>query len=278
MTVSPSYFTTMEIPIHRGRAFTEHDVKAAPRVVVINETAARKLFPDGNAVGGRVGYSKETANEIEVIGIVRDTKYSSLRDAPPPTMFRSYFQEGPGGLAVMMRTAGDPSLLVDEARGVVRQADSTLPVTSVSTQMEQFEGRFAQERLFATAYSLFGGLALLLASIGLFGLMSYSVARRTNEIGIRMALGARRGDVVRMVLGESLLLVGAGVILGLGGALAAGKFARRFVEPSLFGLGTINVAAFVAAVVLMLVVSTLAGWLPARRASKVDPLVALRVE
>ena len=278
MTVSPSYFETMNIPILRGRGFNEHDGKSAPRVAVLNETAAQKLFPDGQVIGGRLGYSPETASEIEVVGVVRDTKYSSLRDAPPPTMFSNFVQAGTAQMAAVVRTAGDPNALIDGARAVLKQVDPTLPMTNVTTQIAQIEGRFAQERLFATAYALFGGLALVLASIGLFGVMSYAVSRRTNEIGVRMALGARRGDVIRMVLGESMILVAVGVGLGLGAALGLARLAREQLAPVLFGLPPTDLAAMVAAVALMVVVSTIAGFLPARRASRVDPLAALRVE
>jgi ABC-type antimicrobial peptide transport system permease subunit len=157
-------------------------------------------------------------------------------------------------------------------RAAVRQVDPSLPLQNVTTQADQLEQRFSQERLFATAYSLFGGLALLLACIGLFGLMSYSVARRTNEIGIRMALGAQRLTVVRMVLAESMRLVGIGLAIGLVGAIAAG----RFVKTVLFELAPTDTLTFAVAIVLVLGVSVLAGFLPARRASLVDPLVALQ--
>ncbi len=274
MTVSPAFFATLEIPVVRGRNFTEHDIKGAPRVAVLNETAARKLFPDGNVLGRRVGGSREASGEIEIVGVTRDTKYSSIKDDAPPTMYQNFWQGQPGGMSFMLRTAGDPNALVAAVRAAVRQVDATLPVTNVSTETAHFEGRVAQERLFATAYSLFGGLAMVLAAIGLFGVMSYNVARRTNEIGIRMALGARRLDVIRMVLGESLLLVGIGLVLGLGTAL----FAGRYVTSVLFGLGAADVTTMAVAMLLMVVVAALAGFLPARRASRVDPLVALRYE
>jgi len=159
-------------------------------------------------------------------------------------------------------------------REVARQIDPNLRLTDVSTQIEQIERRFQQEKLFAQAYTLFGGLALLLASIGLFGLMSYSVSRRTNEIGVRVALGAQRQDVLRMVMGESMLLVAIGIVAGVIVALSAGSLVSKL----LFGLPPRDVLTILGAVAVMVVVSALAGYLPARRASRVDPMVALRYE
>jgi ABC-type antimicrobial peptide transport system permease subunit len=159
-------------------------------------------------------------------------------------------------------------------RDAVRQIDPNLPLTDVSTQIEQVERRFMQEKLFAQAYTLFGGLALLLASIGLFGLMSYSVSRRTNEIGIRMALGAQRRDVLRLVMQESMILVVIGIAAGLGIAIAA----SRLVATLLFGLPATDVITMLLAIGVMVTVSALAGYLPARRASRVDPMVALHYE
>jgi ABC-type antimicrobial peptide transport system permease subunit len=159
-------------------------------------------------------------------------------------------------------------------REAVRQVEPNLPMMDVSTQLEQVERRFAQEKIFAQACTLFGGLALLVASIGLFGLMSYAVARRTNEIGIRMALGAQRADVMRQVLVESMILVTVGVGIGVAGSLGAG----RFVSTLLFGLAPTDMLTITAATGLMIAVSALAGFLPARRASRVDPMVALRYD
>lgn len=272
MTVSPDYFATMGIPVLSGRGFTDRDTATAPKVVVINETAARTLFPRENAIGRHVGFSLEQKDSLEIVGVIRDTKYDSIRDAAPPTMYSCWEQQPkPGAMSFVIRTVSDPNSLSESVRAAVRQADSTLPIINFTTQADQLEQRFVQERLFAMAYSLFGALALLLACIGLFGLMSYNVARRTSEIGIRMALGAQRLTVIRMVLGESLFLVGLGVAFGLASTMAAG----RLVKAVLFGLAPTDPITITSAMALVLLVSAFAGYLPARRASLVDPMVAL---
>jgi predicted permease len=272
MDVSPTFFATMGIPIQRGRACSEHDDMNAPKVTIINEASARELFPDGDVLGRRIGGSFEKSNEYEIVGVVRDTKYASVRDPGPPTMYRCVLQGPVRSLNVVLRTAGDPLAMTETVRAAMREVDPTLPIQRFTSQTEQISLRFAQERLFATAYTAFGALALVLACIGLFGLMSYNVARRTNEIGIRMALGAQRRTVVGMVLGESMLLVGFGVAVGLAAALWAG----RFVKTVLYGLSANDPLTIAAAVTLITTVAALAGYLPARRASNVDPMDALR--
>ena len=272
MDVSPAFFATLGIPVQRGRAFTDHDGTNAPKVAILNEAAARKLFADGDALGRRIGESFEKSGEFEIVGVVRDTKYSSVRDPGPPTMYRCVWQQPARGLNVVLRTAGDPLAMTETVRGAMRDVDPTLPIQRFTSQTEQISLRFAQERLFATAYAAFGALAVVLACIGLFGLMSYNVARRTTEIGVRMALGAQRGTVVAMVMGESMRLVGIGVAVGIATALWAG----RYVKAVLYGLPAHDPLTIAAAVGLIAVVSALAGCLPARRASKVDPMEALR--
>jgi predicted permease len=262
MDVSPTFFATMGIPIQRGRACSEHDDMNAPKVTIINEASARELFPDGDVLGRRIGGSFEKSNEYEIVGVVRDTKYASVRDPGPPTMYRCVLQGPVRSLNVVLRTAGDPLAMTETVRAAMREVDPTLPIQRFTSQTEQISLRFAQERLFATAYTAFGALALVLACIGLFGLMSYNVARRTNEIGIRMALGAQRRTVVGMVLGESMLLVGFGVAVGLAAALWAG----RFVKTVLYGLSANDPLTIAAAVTLITTVAALAGYLPARRA------------
>jgi len=273
MSVSPKFFATMQIPVLRGRDFDERDVANPTAAVVINETAARKYFPNEDPVGQHVGQSPEESAQSEIVGIIRDTKYDSVRDAAPPTIYTAV---GPGtrSLTVMVRTAGEPAAMTETVRHALQQLDPDVPMTGITTQSDQVNARFAQERLFALAYSLFGALALLLACIGLFGLMSYSVSRRTNEIGIRMALGAQRAGVVGMVLQESMVLVAIGVGTGLAGALAGG----RYVESVLYGLTTTDVWTISSAIGATVLVSLAAGYLPARRAARVDPMVALRYE
>lgn len=211
---------------------------------------------------------------MEIVGIVRNAKYNSVRDAAPATMYVPYLQARLATTTFELRTMADPAKLVPTIREAIRQVDPNLPILTVATQIEQVERRYAQEKLFAQACAWFSGLALLIAAIGLFGLMSYTVVRRTNEIGIRMALGAHQKDVVGMVMRESLVLVVAGVAIGVTAALAAG----RFVASLLFDLAPSDSLTMSIAVVVLIVVSALAGYLPARAASKVDPTIALRYE
>lgn len=274
VVVSPSFLEVMGIPIVAGRGLTDRDNQAAPKVVVVNQAAVRQFFPGGNAIGQRFGSSLETTNQLEVVGVVRDAKYDSVRDPAPPTMYVPAAQTRFGNAILEIRTAGAPTSSATAVREAVRQVDPNLPTIDVSTQLEQIERRFAQEKVFATAYALFGAVAVVLAAVGLFGLMSYSVARRTNEIGIRMALGARSQDVVRLVLGESLMLVAAGVAIGVAIALAAGQLVAKL----LFGLAPTDIYSTAGAVLLMLMVSMAAGYLPARRASRIDPMTALHAE
>jgi len=273
MAVAPKFFDTMQIPVVMGRDFNERDAAEPDKSAIINETAAKKYWPNENPIGQRVGQNIEESGKTEIIGIIRDTKYDTVRDAAPVTIYTP-IRAGTRSLTVMVRTATDPAGLTETVRSAMQQVDPDVPMTGITTQSEQVDQRFAQERLFALAYSLFGALALLLASIGLFGLMSYSVSRRTNEIGIRMALGAERAGVVGMVLRESMLMVAIGVVIGLAGAIAGG----RFVESVLFGLSATDVWTMSAAIGATLLVSLAAGYLPARRASRVDPMVALRYE
>jgi predicted permease len=275
LVVSPNFFDVMGIPLTTGRGFTENENSAtAPKVAVINNAAAKKYFPNLNPIGQRFGSTLETRDQIEVVGLVRDAKYDSVRDEVPPTMYVPYRQARMGTPTFAVRTAGDPLAAIGAIREVVRRIDPNVPMVDVSTQMEQVERRFAQEKIFAQAYTLFGALAVVLAAVGLFGVMSYNVARRTNEIGIRLALGARREHVLRATMRESLVLVIGGVAIGVAIVFAA----SRFVASLLFGVPHNDALSIALAIAVMGGVATFAAYLPARRASRVDPMVALRYE
>jgi predicted permease len=272
--VAANFFDALQIPLLIGRTFSDRDLASAPKVAVINDAARNRFFPGEDPIGRRFGTSPETSGDIEIVGVVRDVKYNTLREPAPPTIYLPYQQNPLGSMAFEIRTAGDPVALMPAIRDAVRGVDANLPLTDMSTQLDQIERRFQQEQVFARAYTFFGGLALLVASIGLFGLMSYNVTRRTTEIGIRMALGAERQTVLQMVLRESLVLVAIGIAVGLVAAMSGG----RFVASLLFGLSPTDLMASVVAIALMLAVAGVAGYLPARRASRLDPVTALRHE
>ncbi len=278
MMVDSNFFETWGISVVSGRAFSRSDAADASQVVMINEAAARELFPGDSPIGRRVGPSYEFSSEDEIVGVVTDVSYDSLRDAAPPTVYVPYAQEmarwgGPQPVTIALRTAVDPMTVAAAVREAARNIDPDVPI-GISTEQEQIGLRAAREKLFAGACTLCGGIALALASVGLFGLISYSVVRRSKEIGIRLALGAWRTDVVRMVIGDSLALVGVGIGIGAVFVLVC----RRFVAALLFNVAPTDPASLAAAVAVMIVLAVLASYLPARRASRVDAMVQLRCE
>ena len=282
-----NYFATMEIPLLRGRGFTEKDDQQAPLVGIANQAFALKFFPNDDALGKRVRFSKP---EVEIIGIVADTKYMSQREGLKAQLYTPWRQESEviGEMNFALRTAGEPTALAATVRQIVSELDNTLPVTEVSTQRARSEATLGQERLNARLLSFFGALALLLAAIGLSGVLAYSVAQRTNEIGIRMALGADARDVLRLVISQGMRLVLIGLILGvLSGYVLErlltsqyfGKEAwQRQMAEQLYGVELTDPVTVFAITTLLLLVALAACWLPARRAARVDPLDALRHE
>ncbi|MFY9558019.1 MAG: ABC transporter permease, partial [Blastocatellia bacterium] len=274
-TVGEHFFEALEIPILLGRGLSPRDDEAAPRVAVINQMMARKYFGDENPLGRRFGFEgPETSGRIEIVGVVRDAKYTGMRAETEPTVYLPYLQSIPRQATFVVRTLGNASAMTPSIREAVHEVDDNLPLFDVKTQSQQADESLAQERLFASLSSFFSVLALLLASIGLYGVMSYGVARRTNEIGVRMALGASARRVTRMVMGESMIVVLIGVVIGLGAALAT----TRLIASMLFGLMPTDPVTIAFASMLMISVAAVAGYLPARRASRVDPMVALRYE
>jgi predicted permease len=276
--VGPGFFETMGIPIVLGRSIGARDSETSPKVAVVSEAFARHYFPGQNPVGRRFGFSDKNPSEIEIVGVARNAKYFSLNsdNDTGTTAYMASLQkpEYLGQMNFEVRTAGNPMNWAPAIRQVVQGLDKNVPLSQIKTQTEQIDETILNERLFAKLTSFFGLLALGLACVGLYGTMSYTVVRRTNEIGIRMALGAQKRRVLGMVLKESLLLVAVGIALGLPLAFAT----TRLVKSFLFGLTPTDPLALLGSTLVLAAVAALAGYLPARRATRVDPLIALRYE
>ncbi len=280
MPAGPRFFATMKIPLLRGRDFNEDDTERASKAAVVNQAFVKRYFPDRDPMGQHIGFTSDPANQdMEIVGIARDAKYGSLRDETPATVYRPFAQESEVPyLYFELRTAADPLALVSAARAAVASVDPNVPLFGIETETQQIDDALLQERLFAKLAGFFGLAALLLASVGLYGTLSYSIARRTSEIGIRMALGAQRANILRMVLGETLLLVLAGVVIGIPVSLAAMRFASSVISDLLFGIKANDVSTMVLATIVLMAVAAFAGFLPARRAARVDPMTSLRNE
>ncbi len=273
LPVGPNFFETMQIPLLSGRSFTSADFlsKVSPEPVVINELFARKLFGDANALGRLFGDVDSKTPRWEVIGVVRDAKYNSLREQTAPTV---YSLLKAAGATFELRTAGNTEPLIPLVRAAVKQVNGNLLVSEFKTQTEQIDNLLYQERLIASLSSLFAALALLLDCIGLYGLLSYEVAQRTREIGIRIALGAEPRSVLRLFIRRGFALVVSGAVMGV--AVAFGL--TRYLQSLLFGVRPTDPYTFAAAIALLAIVAALACAIPARRATRVDPMVALRYE
>jgi predicted permease len=274
--VGQGYFSTMGIPLLVGRVFGPQDTESSPKIAVINETMAQWYFPGGSPIGRRFGIGDDPkhSNDIEVVGVVKDAKHESVQERPFPEAYYPYTQRVAYYYDLEVRYSGDLKATVAEVRRAVGEVDPNLPITYQNTLAEQVDQSLASESLIARLSAFFGMLAVFLACIGIYGLMSYAVTRRTSEIGVRMALGAGRSKVLWLVMRESLVLVGLGLVIGLPAALAG----DRFVSKMLFGLQPTDPVSMAGAAILLLMFAALAGYLPARKASQVDPMVALRYE
>lgn len=277
-TVGDAYFATFRIPILVGRAFAPTDTETSPRVAVVNQALVREYFPNENPIGKSFVTSgaKNEKLTYRIVGVCADTRYGSLREDPPPIFYLDYRQapEIDWGLSFAVRTRTARAVITPSLRKAVQSVDRNLPLVDVRTQQEQIDELLMTERIFANLTTGFGVLALVLACIGVYGLMAYSVARRTNEIGIRMALGARKEQVMRMVLGEAVWMTA----LGIGGGLAAALAVGRLIATQLYGLSPWDPSTLAATAGLLELVTLAASWMPASRAAEVDPSQALRAE
>jgi putative ABC transport system permease protein len=272
---SPGYFESLSIPVRRGRAFTAHDDTArSPMVAVIDEAFAQRHFPGEDPIGRGLDIGNGTDGFYEIVGVVGSVRHEGLDSSPRPTMYIPYKHEPFGAMVMMVRTHGDPAQFAGTARQLVREIDPSLPAFGIAPLSNVITQSVAPRRFSMLLLGIFALVALFLAAVGLYGVVAYAVSRRTQEIGLRMAIGAQRSDVLRLVLGSGLKLAIIGVAIGIGGALALSSY----VETMLFDIGRFDTPSYIATAAVLLGVSAVACYVPARRAMRVDPLVALRAE
>jgi putative ABC transport system permease protein len=272
-TVTPEFFATMQIPLLKGRQFTSQDTKERPGVIIVNDAMAQRLWPNENPLGKRltVGFEKQPR---EIVGVVGNIKQTTLDAEIRPAMYMPHLQSPNPSLTVLARTTGDPLTMTSAVREQVRTIDKDIPVTHIQTLEQVLAASVAQQRFSMLMVGLFAGLALVLATVGIYGVMAYSVAQRAHEIGVRMALGARTSQVLKLILKDGMALALMGVVIGLAAAFAL----TRLLTTLLFGVRPNDAATLIVVSLTLLGVALVACYIPARRATKVDPLVALRYE
>jgi len=275
--VSAAFFETMRIPLLKGREFMTSDDDGAAKVAVINETLARFYFGGADPVGKVVWIGREpNGPPIQIVGVARDSKHKKLRQEPPRMIYLPFLQYRQPYMTLEARTAMNPATLIPAVRQALLEVNRDIPIREIKTGQAQLEGGLVAERLIATLSNFFGALALLLAAIGLYGTLSNFVARKTREIGVRMALGAQARDVLRLVMREASWPLLIGISAGLLAALALQRVVTDQFSDLLFGMTATNPVVLSLSVAALLVTAALAAFLPARKAAKVDPMVALR--
>jgi predicted permease len=271
--VTPTFFETLRIPLVAGREFTDSDRADTKQVVIANEAMAKHFWPNENAIGKRFHFHGDPGMR-EIVGVVRNTVENNIGEEPQPVAYLPLAQNYSPAAILLVRTSGRPEAVISSVRSQVQQLDSNLALTNVQTIGELLGQGLWAPRMGAALLAVFGGLALILAIIGVYGVLSYSVNQQTREIGIRMAMGAQTGRVLRLVVGQGMRLAGAGLILGLLVASAA----MRVLGSLLFGVSAHDPLTFVAVSLALALAAVLACYIPARRATKVDPIIALRYE
>jgi putative ABC transport system permease protein len=269
------YFEAMGIPLKRGRTFNDIENREARHVVIISESMAQQHFPGEDPIGKRINvFFFDNPNPTEIIGVVGDVRYDSLTDKAEPTVYFPHPEVTYSFMTLVIQTNNDPTAIIPAVRNEIRAIDSEQPIADVRTMNQVMADITGRARFNTLLFGLFSGLATLLAAIGIFGVMNYSVTLRTHEIGLRMALGAKPGRVRMLILEQGLRLTTTGILIGIFGALAL----TRLLSGLLFEVEATDPTTFAAIVLLLAVVSVFACYLPARRATKVDPMIALRYE
>jgi predicted permease len=270
-TVGPHYFHTMRIPLLQGRDFDERDHERAAGVVIINETMARRYWAGGDALGRRLKLAKDW---LQIVGIAKDVKNRSLSEAAQPFLYLPLLQDYRSNMILVARTAAGPETMSHGVQAEIAALDPEMPVFDAKTLEDHIGVSLFLQRMAATLLSIFGLLALSLSAVGLYGVMSYAVSQRTRELGIRISIGAQRSDVLKIILGQGLVLS----VIGLTGGLVIALLVTRLAAHLLYGVGAADPATFTGTAILLLVVALLASYVPARRAAKIDPMIAIRIE
>jgi predicted permease len=273
--VGPGHFSNLRIPLVRGREFTRQDGPDSPKAVIINATMAKEFFPNGDALGRHMKFGAGTNLDMEIVGIVQDSHHSNINEKPKAFVYVPYPQEkGVTSLTYYVRTVGDPVALANSVRQAIGELDASLPIYDVRSFDEQIELQLSSSRLVALLALIFGSLAALLAAMGIYGLLAYTVTQRTREIGVRMALGAEPKRVGWMVFSDVARLTGIGILIGIPLAYVLGKLINSMLyDVQAFGFSSVGISLLALALV-----AALATYIPARRATRIDPMVALRYE